>query len=80
MRGFSDILGRRALRIDNDHGKRHELALRLASAGCDIDITGQGWSSSGNFVAPPGLREGLRLSPRPGSRAPSSGNAPIRTR
>jgi predicted nucleotide-binding protein len=77
MRGFSDVLGRHALRIDNDHRKRHELALRLASAGCDIDITGQDWYTSGNFVIPPDLPKGLSLSSRPSPDGGSSVNAPV---
>lgn len=76
MRRFSDILGRHALRIDNDPKKRHELALRLASAGCDIDITGQDWYTSGNFVIPPDIPAGLSLSSQPNSQTHSSVNAP----
>jgi predicted nucleotide-binding protein len=75
MRKFSDILGRHVLRIDNDLGKRQDLALRLASAGCDIDITGQDWYTSGNFVIPPDLREGPARSSRPNSPTSSSVNA-----
>jgi predicted nucleotide-binding protein len=75
MRKFSDILGRHVLRIDNDPRKRHNLALRLASAGCDIDITGQDWYTSGNFVIPPDLREGPALSPRSNSPVPGGVNA-----
>lgn len=75
MRKFSDILGRHVLRIENDHEKRHDLALRLASAGCDVDITGLDWYASGNFVTPPDLREDPALSSRPNSPIPSSVNA-----
>jgi predicted nucleotide-binding protein len=75
MRKFSDILGRHVLRIDNDPENRHNLALRLASAGCDIDIAGQDWYTSGNFVIPPDLREGQAPSSRPTSSAPRSMNA-----
>ena len=75
LRGFSDVLGRHALRIDNDHRKRHELALRLASAGCDVDITGQDWYTSGNFTIPPDLPKGLSLSPRPSTDGHSGMNA-----
>jgi predicted nucleotide-binding protein len=62
MRRFSDLMGRHALRIDNDPKKRHELALRLKSAGCDIDITGQDWYTSGNFVSPADLPKGTFFS------------------
>jgi predicted nucleotide-binding protein len=67
VRQFSDILGRHVLRIDNDMKKRHDLAQRLASAGCDIDITGEDWYNSGNFVIPPGLQDAPALSSQPNS-------------
>jgi predicted nucleotide-binding protein len=75
VRQFSDILGRHVLRIDNDPEKRHDLAQRLASAGCDIDITGQDWYNSGNFVIPPALPDGPPPSSRPNSPALSRVNA-----
>jgi predicted nucleotide-binding protein len=75
VRKFSDILGRHVLRIDNDHENRHDLALRLASAGCDIDITGHDWYTSGNFVIPPDFREDLSFTSQPSSPTPGSVNA-----
>lgn len=53
MRGFSDVFGRHAVRISNDPRKRQDLALRLQSAGCDVDLTGSDWYQTGNFVTPP---------------------------
>ena len=75
MRKFSDILGRHVLRIDNDLEKRQDLAQRLKTAGCDIDISGQDWHRSGNFVIPPAPREGPARSSRLNSPASSSVNA-----
>jgi predicted nucleotide-binding protein len=71
MRGFSDILGRHTMRIDNHPTKRHELALRLRSAGCEVDITGKDWYSSGDFALPPDLPHGLSFASRPNSAATS---------
>lgn len=73
LRSFSDILGRHALRIDNDHKKRHELAARLATAGCKIDISGQDWYTSGNFLTPPDLPPGSQFQQRPKSEKTDSG-------
>lgn len=52
MRSFSDIFGRHAVRITNEPHVRHDLALRLETAGCDIDISGVDWYQSGNFAPP----------------------------
>lgn len=48
-RPFSDIGGRHILRIDNTTERRQELAQRLLSAGCDVNINGSEWHSSGDF-------------------------------
>ncbi len=52
MRSFSDIDGRHILRIGNAPNQRKELAERLRSAGCNIDLSGSDWYQSGQFVAP----------------------------
>lgn len=49
LRPFSDIEGRHTLRLDNSPEKRHELALRLRRAGCDVNLSGTDWHTIGNF-------------------------------
>jgi predicted nucleotide-binding protein len=48
-RPFSDIAGRHVLRMDNSPEQRSELANRLGSAGCEVDLSGQDWLSEGDF-------------------------------
>lgn len=52
MRSFSDIMGRHALRISNEMSERLELIRRLQTAGCDVNLSGDDWIKSGNFVIP----------------------------
>ena len=40
LRPFSDIAGRHVLRMRNDSQSRQELARRLTTAGCRVDLTG----------------------------------------
>ena len=68
LRPFSDVVGRYAVRIDNSAAKRKELAQRLESAGCSIDLTGNDWLTAGDFTPPPPPGGGLPL----GRRIPSS--------
>ena len=49
LRQFSDILGRHVIRLSNSPETRSELANRLASAGCAVDMTGPDWLSVGNL-------------------------------
>ena len=49
LRPFSDILGRHTIRIDDTPEKRHAFALRLETAGCQVDRTGSDWLSEGEF-------------------------------
>jgi len=46
---FSDISGRHIVRLDNSTERRHELALKLRTAGCDINIAGTDWHRAGDF-------------------------------
>lgn len=48
-RHFSDVAGIHITLMDNTPEKRNELATKLASAGCTIDISGNSWYSTGNF-------------------------------
>lgn len=50
LRPFSDISGRHILKLDNTVTKRQELAQRLKTAGCAVDISGTTWHTAGEFV------------------------------
>lgn len=52
LRSFSDVAGRHAIRLNNSVAKRQDLAQRLKTAGCDVDLAGTDWHSSGDFAAP----------------------------
>jgi len=53
VRPFSDVAGRHAIRLTNDFAHRQELANRLATAGCEVDLKGTDWHTTGDFTAPP---------------------------
>ncbi len=74
LRPFSDVGGRRAVRMDNSPEKRMELARRLGTAGCQVDTSGTDWLSEGDLrpPAPPG--GGLPL----GKRLPTDRSAGVR--
>jgi predicted nucleotide-binding protein len=55
VRPFSDIAGRHVVRLSNSVASRQELATRLQTAGCSVDLTGTDWHSAGDFSAPPPL-------------------------
>lgn len=52
LRPFSDIGGRHMLRMDNSPKKRNELATRLKTAGCPINLAGTDWQTTGDMQAP----------------------------
>lgn len=49
LRPFSDIGGRHVLRLNNSSQSRQDLAQRLKTAGCDVDLTGTDWHTVGSF-------------------------------
>lgn len=49
LRPFSDIAGRHTIRLGNDSAARQELAQRLETAGCAIDLSGRDWHTEGDF-------------------------------
>lgn len=49
LRPFSDIGGRHVIRMDDSGPRRQELAQRLQTAGCKVDLTGTDWHTCGNF-------------------------------
>jgi predicted nucleotide-binding protein len=51
LRPFSDIAGRHTVRLSNESVARQELAQRLDTAGCPIDLSGRDWHTEGDFEA-----------------------------
>jgi predicted nucleotide-binding protein len=49
LRPFTDIVGRHTVRLDNSPEKRKELAQRLKTAGCSVDLDGDEWLTVGSF-------------------------------
>lgn len=68
IRPFSDIGGRHIIRLDNSSQRRQDLAERLKSAGCDVNLAGRDWHTTGNFV--PEQKKGVHLNSQ-GTEKPS---------
>lgn len=49
IRPFSDIAGRHTIRLNNSTKTRQDVAQRLATAGCRVDLSGTDWHLTGNF-------------------------------
>jgi predicted nucleotide-binding protein len=49
LRPFSDIAGRHVVRLDDSVAARQDLALRLKTAGCAVDMSGTDWHTAGDF-------------------------------
>jgi Predicted nucleotide-binding protein containing TIR-like domain len=63
-RPFSDVAGRHAVRLDDSPPKRKDLAQRLETAGCAVDMTGADWLTAGDFTPPQPPGGGLPLGRR----------------
>jgi predicted nucleotide-binding protein len=50
VRPFSDVAGRNVIRLRNSVASRQELALRLHTAGCNVDLSGTDWHTTGDFT------------------------------
>lgn len=64
VRPFSDVAGRHAIRLSNSAESRQALARRLQTAGCDVNLNGTDWITTGNFTAPPPPGDGLPIGRR----------------
>ena len=49
VKEFSDIAGRHMMYLDNSTKSRRQLALRLKSLGCPVDLDGDDWENAGRF-------------------------------
>ena len=49
LRPFSDVAGLHVIRMDNHSQRRQELAQRLESAGCPVNLDGVDWHTAGDF-------------------------------
>jgi len=72
LRPFSDIGGRHAVRLDDSAPRRKELAQRLQTAGCPVDMSGDSWLSAGDLTPPPPPGNGLPLGKKLPPTAPLS--------
>ncbi|MGD9621226.1 MAG: TIR domain-containing protein [Mycolicibacterium sp.] len=52
VRPFSDVAGRHAVRLNDSAEKRKDLAQRLRTAGCAVNLDGNDWLQTGDFSPP----------------------------
>ncbi|MCV7303529.1 nucleotide-binding protein [Mycobacterium barrassiae] len=52
VRPFSDVSGLHAVRLAPTPEKRKDLAQRLKTAGCEVNLNGDDWMQTGDFTAP----------------------------
>jgi predicted nucleotide-binding protein len=60
VRHFSDVVGRHTVHLGNSIASRQELATRLRTAGCAVDLSGTDWHTAGDFTPPQPPKAGLR--------------------
>ena len=51
LRPFTDIAGLHIVRMDNSSPRRQELAQKLRTAGCPVNLNGEYWHTAGDFEA-----------------------------
>jgi len=51
-RPFTDVGGRHVVMMDNSVAKRQELAMKLKTAGCTVDLDGTDWHTAGDLTPP----------------------------
>lgn len=61
IKSFSDIHGRHVVRLDNSTIRRQDLANRLRTAGCAVNIDGTDWQHEGDLTPPVAPGGGLPL-------------------
>ncbi len=49
LRKWTDVEGRHVTYLNNSYDKRHELAIKLQTAGCLVDLSGADWTKEGDF-------------------------------
>ena len=64
VRSFSDVAGRHALRLKGDVEGRKDLAERLRTAGCAVDLSGSDWLTKHDLTPPPPPGGGMPLGKR----------------
>lgn len=64
VRPYSDVAGRHTVHLSNTAQSRQALAHRLKTAGCDVDLSGTDWHTTGDFTSPPPPGDGLPLARR----------------
>lgn len=52
VKPFSDVAGRHTVHMDGSVSKRHQLALKLKTAGCPVYMDGTDWHKSGDLTPP----------------------------
>jgi predicted nucleotide-binding protein len=53
LREFSDVAGRHAIRLDGGIAGRTEIAARLETAGCTVELSNDAWKTAGDLTPPP---------------------------
>ena len=48
---ISDVLGRHVIRMNDSVDRRKDLLMRLSTAGCSVDLSGNDWMSAGEFAS-----------------------------
>jgi len=71
LRPLSDLSGLHIVRLDNSVERRHDLAERLAAAGCPVKIDRRDWQRTGDFAAAIDLADS-----RPSRASPAAPNEP----